>query len=191
MLGVSEGAADGAGVEPEDGAKEKLGIAAGFGASVAGFEPGKLNLGASEVAGLGAAAVVVVDGNENDGTEGWDFFSSGFAPMNPVVMPPASGAAVDGAVLVSSFCILERIFDIASASRSCFSHFEYDFVLASFGVSGAGEGEAEATDEIRRFANDCEFAKAFKCKPTLVTTDRPKGPLFGPGLSRERIHSLA
>ena len=36
-------------------------------------------------------------------------------------------------------CCLSLIFDIAAASRSCFSHLEYDFVFCNLGLSVAGD----------------------------------------------------
>lgn len=52
------------------------------------------------------------------------------------------GGAANGDVLLASAAraaCLSRILDMAAASKSCFSHFEYDFDFCSFGLSVAGE----------------------------------------------------
>ena len=50
----------------------------------------------------------------------------------------ASGDALTPLV-VRVDCCLSLIFDMAAASRSCFSHLEYDFVFCSLGLSAAGD----------------------------------------------------
>ena len=45
-------------------------------------------------------------------------------------------------IAIRADCCLSLIFDIAAASRSCFSHLEYDFVFCNLGLSVAGEAGA-------------------------------------------------
>lgn len=76
-------------------------------------------------------------------------FSGAFDDAVVGVPPNNDGAAVDvalgvteGVAFCEALCCLSRIFDIAAASRSCFSHFEYDLVFWSLGLSAAGEAGA-------------------------------------------------
>lgn len=99
--------------------------------AVAGFELGTLNFGISAVGLLGCADV---EGGAklNEGTVGCGV-NSGFLAVAvgadgaaPNDVEVVAGAVVDAGadVTLACCCCFSLIFDIAAASRSCFSHFE-------------------------------------------------------------------
>lgn len=125
----------GVAVEVLEGAKEKEG-AAGLVGSVeeeagAGVVVGTLNFGASEAVAL-LALLDPADGTKpNDGAVAAVCFSGTLDVVGPEVV--LNGIRADGAEGTALFasakpsaCCRARIFDMAAASRSCFSHFEYD-----------------------------------------------------------------
>ena len=100
------------------------------------LEGGKLKVGGAGVAegfSVTLSEVTAVEGaGKRDGV---------------VVEAGAAGVVLGGAdsgdalipLTARADCCLSLIFDIAAASRSCFSHLEYDFVFCSLGLSAAGD----------------------------------------------------
>lgn len=112
-----------------------------------GAEDGIESDGKSEVEAFAVGAVVDVAGSEN--VVASLGASAGFAVFSVDLAAGAAGEKVEVAVVVAApfFCraassalafCLNLV--IAAASRSCFSHFEYDFEDLTFGLSGAGGG---------------------------------------------------
>ena len=107
--------------DPLDGAKLKVVVPELVGFSDALFE-------------AAAEAGAVEEGPNRDGVvvELVAVLLGAFAvELNALVASPARAA-----------CCLSLIFDIAAASKSCFSHLEYDFVFCNLGLSVAGEAGA-------------------------------------------------
>lgn len=79
-------------------------------------------------AGLLAEADVGAGGKPNDGIGGWAGFSTGLGAAgvaDGALNRFEGGAAAAGAAFsCRCSCCFSLIFDIAAASRSCFSHFE-------------------------------------------------------------------
>ena len=121
------------------GAPEEIAGAGAFdGSAVGGF-------GASDVEDL----VVVTGAKENEDVAGPDFSESLLTGAdtlpNRVVVDVVIGAAGSDGLFPSvarPLGCLSLIFSIAAASRSGFSHLEYDFVFCSMGLSVAGDAGA-------------------------------------------------
>ena len=100
----------------------------------------------------GFGAMVVTVGPEDGvavapGFAGSAVAAGGFEKSGGVGLGTAAG---DGGVLDPTIRCLSLIFNMAAASRSCFSHLEYDFVFCNMGLSVAGEDGAVNAVEMRR-----------------------------------------
>lgn len=169
-----------------------------------------LIFGSSIVLGLlTAAAVPALEGGKpkvDDAAVEVEGFSVGLSEAEPVAVegaPKRSGVAVEVAaarvvpdvadsgealdpLAMRADCCLSLIFDIAAASRSCFSHLEYDFVFCNLGLSAAGDAGGWYTEEMRRVDKAGGGGKTATRKPAFVAADCLSGPLLT-GLSREEI----
>lgn len=77
-----------------------------------------------------------------------------------------AGAAGAGAFSCLTFSLS---FAIAAASKSCFSHFEYDFECRS--IFGPSWGLVDCSVDIRRLGTDCMGCKGFTRRPFAALTD--------------------
>ena len=124
---------------------------------------GAAKLNADEAAGVGFSEVLVA------GAVGTALNNGGAGTLDGVALGiPEERVPV----------CLSRIFDMACASRSCFSHLEYDIVFCIIGLSDAGEAGCVWMAEIRRVVT-----VGWGLDSTFDVIDCLNGPLLK-GLSR-------